>query len=210
MRLESWQPSRHSTGCLTARLVTELTCLDASREVGAEHASASELLSTAETGAEKLQRGSEVAPALTPHRKSKYFLPNNVTGASLAHLQRCFTVFEVTETPGTHFTWFLCPFSFASFPLWLRQKASATLSPLLSLICMSIIIKILLQVTLVLMWNPARFVLVTFYWPSIDLFKQLFPLKRWSSACARDVGADTELWLMLFASWKQGFSLQEH
>lgn len=69
MRLESWQPSRHSIGCLTARLVTELTCLDASREVGAERASARELLSTAETGTEKLQRGSEVAPALIPHKE---------------------------------------------------------------------------------------------------------------------------------------------
>lgn len=69
VRLESWQPSRHSIGCLTARLVTELTCLDASREVGAERASARELLSTAETGTEKLQRGSEVAPALIPHKE---------------------------------------------------------------------------------------------------------------------------------------------
>lgn len=59
------------------------------------------------------------------------------------------------------------------------KEASAPLSPLLSLTCMSILIKILLQVTLVLMWNPARFVLVTFYWPSIDLFKLLFPLNRW-------------------------------
>lgn len=67
--------------------MTELTCLDASREVGAERARARELLSTAETGAEKRQGGSEVAPALIPHIKSKHLLPSSVTGASLAHLQ---------------------------------------------------------------------------------------------------------------------------
>lgn len=72
MRLQSWQPSRHSIGC--ARLVTELTCLDASREVGAELASAHQGLCTAETGAGKFQRGSEVVPALISHIKSKHFL----------------------------------------------------------------------------------------------------------------------------------------
>lgn len=157
MRLESWQPSRHSIGCLSARLVTELTCLGASREGGAERASARELLSTAETGAEELQRGSEVAPALIPHIKSKHFLPNSIPGTSLRHRQQYFTVVEVAQTPPwAYFTWFLCPFSSASSPLWPRQRASAPLPPLLSLICMSIIIKILLQVTLVLIWNPAN------------------------------------------------------
>lgn len=96
VRLQSWQPSRHSIGC--ARLVTELTCLDARREVGAERASARELLCTAETGAEKLQNDSEVVPALIPHIKSKHFLQNSVTGASLVHLQGCFTVIKVTKT----------------------------------------------------------------------------------------------------------------
>lgn len=94
MRLQSWQPSRHSIGC--ARLVTELTCLDASREVGAEPASAHQWLCTAETGAGKFQRGSEVVPALIPHIKSKHFLC--VTGASLVYLQGCFTVMKVTKT----------------------------------------------------------------------------------------------------------------
>lgn len=77
-------------GCLSARLVTELTCLGASRDgerSRAECASARELLSTAEAGAEQLQRGSEVAPALTAPIKSKHFLPNSIPGASLHHLQ---------------------------------------------------------------------------------------------------------------------------
>lgn len=197
MRWESWQPSRHSTGCLTARTVTELTCPGASREVGAQRVSAHKELSYAEMGEEKL---GGAAPALIINKQCKHVLPNSVIGTSAAYLQWCFTVITADE-------------ALARDTLPLAPLHSVLLHPFVFGQDLYHLIIAITELRVIDIdpalnytgFNP-EFVLVASYWPSTDLIKLPFLLKRWSNAWARVVSANTELWPILLASWKD-FSL---
>lgn len=152
MRWESWQPSRLSTGCLAARLVTELTCLDSSREVrAAQSMPVPPSCSALQIGAEKLQRfrGS-------PSTDSSYRVNISCLIVSQEHPLPTYSdvslsLWQWRHSPGTHFTQLLCSFSSTTSPLWPRPKTSVTLKPL-SLSWESTI-KVLLWFTQDLTWN---------------------------------------------------------
>lgn len=127
VRWESWQPSRHSTGCLTARTVTELTCPGASREVRAQRVSAHKELSYAEMGEEKL---GGAAPALIINKQCKHVLPNSVIGTSAAYLHSL-SLPQTRHSPGTHCLWLLC-IQFYYIPLSLAKTSITLSSPSLS------------------------------------------------------------------------------